>query len=255
TKFPLLNYISNNSFKITATTNQNEPSSVGLGYLGLLPCSCQCWNGPKAPKIPNLYSQVRNNAAPYILNTSNATSGVSRSCVQCKIKMDQEKQKMHLRQQQLTTQLNCSHQQQQHHHCHCPGNHVNQNVNVPPLMTFPVPPPPLPSAVPTFLPTTPQITTSAPTMSTNNQMYFVPFNMPSIMTGTAAPITTNQMPLANNTCPHHPPIHPPLANKTTPTKPLNNGPTRNVPSLRSTAAAVVSSGRESTYNSRMYSTH
>ncbi|KAM7359438.1 uncharacterized protein ACRADG_012667 [Cochliomyia hominivorax] len=239
------------SFKITSATSVNEASPLGLSYLGLLPCSCQCWSGPKAPKISTLSNQLRANAAPYVVNNTSTTSGSVRPCIQCKLKMDQDQQQLQMHQQQIANQLNCSHQHHNHHpqqlsnHCHCS---TSQNVNVPPIMTFPVPPPPIPPTLPTFLPSAPQGTAST-AMTSNNQMYFVPFNMPSLVTGgSTASISSNRMSSSTiTTCPHHSHL-PHSTNKTFPNRPLNNNPIRNVPLLRTTATAAIPARRDSVNN-------
>lgn len=212
--------------KISTTTNITEAGPMGLSFLGLPPCSCQCWSGHKAPKLSTLSNQVRANAAPYIINTTTgSTTSSTGPCLQCKLKMDQAQQHQHLqiRQHQLANSLNCSHHQQQMAtHCHC---QTNQNLNTP-VMTFPVPPPSMPSTVPSFVPAT------GSTMTANNQMYFVPFNVPNMTTGTAPPIF----------CPHHPPPALPTNIKSNSIKPPpHTNQTRSVSSLRTTVTATVKS--------------
>lgn len=135
-------------FKISAT-NLNEPSPMGLRVVGIVPCTCQCWHGPKAPKLSTVSSSARANALPYVINTNTA----SPSCAECKRKLDQEQQQIQFQQHHLNCAFNTQQSQQHQHLPHClsmqcssllnPSNAAtnNQLYNVPP-----------PSLIPSILP-------------------------------------------------------------------------------------------------------
>lgn len=108
----LFNTSAQHFIKITSS-NLTEASPVGLRLVGLVPCSVQCWHGPKAPKLPGLSNAARANCAPYLLcsNTTTtqavtANAGASSPCQECK-----QKQMLHQQQQFYQQQYH-----QQHHH-------------------------------------------------------------------------------------------------------------------------------------------
>uniref|UniRef100_A0A1A9X4Q1 Uncharacterized protein n=1 Tax=Glossina brevipalpis TaxID=37001 RepID=A0A1A9X4Q1_9MUSC len=237
---------------------------MGLRVVGIVPCTCQCWHGPKAPKLSTIGSNARANAVPYVINTNTAPS-----CEECKRKLDQEQQ-IQMQQHHINCAFNAQQSQQHQHLPHClsmqcsslmnPSNATttnNQLYNVPP-----------PSMIPSILPAVLQtgqnanvsqkfLLTSANTAASNAVLTTVPFGMQGFMAptltnanGSLTLLPSNQIPPGNQNC---------LPNAIASTMQSKNSTThdtltmksikesaltKKVPTLRSTAAAALTAQKK-----------
>ncbi|KAL9898235.1 uncharacterized protein ACN427_006423 [Glossina fuscipes fuscipes] len=237
---------------------------MGLRVVGIVPCTCQCWHGPKAPKLSTVGSNARANAVPYVINTNT----VSPSCAECKRKLDQEQQQIQFQQHHLNCAFNTQQSQQHQHLPHCLSMQCSSLLNPSNATTnnqlYNVPPPSLiPSILPAVLQTgqnanvsTKFLLTSTNTAPSNAVLTTVPLGMPSFMAPTLTNTNGSLTLLPSNQIP--PGSQSYLPNATGPTGQNKNSAThdnltskfkenlltKKVPTLRSTAAAALTAQKK-----------